>query len=80
MERNEEPELSLLLTPVDPPDGEEGQGKPEGGYEVHHSLPHHALAKLGRTEYGMAGHQHQVDEKEEQEIQSILSDVCCQGV
>ena len=28
MEHNEEPELSLLLAPVDPPDGEEGQQCP----------------------------------------------------
>ena len=26
--------ISLLLAPVDPPDGEEGQGEPEGGDEV----------------------------------------------
>ena len=56
MEHNEEPELSLLLAPVDPPDGEEGQGEPEGGDEVQHPLPHHALSKLGRAEDGMAGH------------------------
>ena len=40
MEHNEEPEFSLLLTPVDAPDGEEGKGDPEGGDEVHHPLPH----------------------------------------
>ena len=47
MEHYKEPELSLLLAPVDPPDGEEGQREPEGGDQVHHPLPHHALAKLG---------------------------------
>ena len=56
MEHYKEPELSLLLAPVDPTDGEEGQGEPEGGDEVHHPLPHHALAKLSRKEDGMAGH------------------------
>ena len=61
MERNQEPELSLLLTPVDPPDGEEGQGEPEGGDKVHHLLPHRAFAKLGGTEDSMGGHQHQVN-------------------
>ena len=57
MEHYKEPELSLLLAPVDPPYGEEGQGEPEGGDEVHHLLPHHALAKLGRTTDGVAGNQ-----------------------
>ena len=49
MEDNEEPELSLLVVPVDLPAGEEGEGEPEGGDEVHQPLPHHALAKLGRA-------------------------------
>ena len=79
MEHDKESELSLLLAPVNTPDGEEGQGEPEGGDEVHHPFLHHALAKLGRTDDSMAGHQHQVDEKEKQEKLRILSCVCCQG-
>jgi len=77
MEHNQEPELSLLLAPVDPPYGEEGQGEPEGGDEVYHPLPHHAHAKLGRTEDSMAGHQHKVDEKEKYETLRILPGVHC---
>ena len=80
MEHYQEPELSLLLAPVDPPDGEEGQGEPEGGDEVYHPLPHHALAKFGRIKDGMAGHQYQVDKKEKQEKLGILSSFCCQVV
>ena len=49
MEDNEEPELSLLIVPVDLPAGEEGEGEPEGGDEVHQPLPHHTPAKLGRA-------------------------------
>ena len=50
MEDNEEPELSLLVIPVDLPAGEEGEGEPEGGDEVHQPLLHHAPAKLSRVE------------------------------
>jgi len=49
MEHNKEAELSLLLAPVHPPDGEEWEGQPEGGDQVDQPLPHHALAKLGGT-------------------------------
>ena len=49
MEDDEEPELGLLVVPVEVPAGEEGEGEPEGGDEVHQPLPHHALAKLGRA-------------------------------
>ena len=64
MEHNEEPELSLLLAPVDPPDGEEGEGKPEGGDEVKPPLPHWALKKLGRAQDTMEGHNKHVEEDE----------------
>ena len=47
MEDDEKPEFGLLVVPVDLPAGEEGEGEPEGGDEVHQPLPHHALAKLG---------------------------------
>ena len=80
MEDYEEPELGLLVVPVDLPAGEEGEGEPEGGDEVHQPLPHHAPPKLDRTEDGMAGHQHQVDQKKEQEKLGIFSSVCCQGI
>ena len=80
MEDDEEPELSLLVVPVDLPAGEEGEGEPEGGDEVHQPLPHHAPPKLARAKESMAGHQHQVDEKEEQEKLGIFSSVYCQGI
>ena len=67
MEDYEEPEFSLLVVPVDLPAGEEGEGEPEGGDEVHQPLPHHALAKLGRVVDSMAGHQHQVDQDKSNE-------------
>ena len=80
MEHNEEPELGLLLTPVDPPDGEEGQGEPEGGDEVHQPLPHHAPPKLGRAEEGVAGHQHQVDQEESNENHHVGFYLCCDSI
>ena len=49
MKHNKEAELSLLLAPVHPLDGEEWEGQPEGGDQVDQPLPHHALAKLGGT-------------------------------
>ena len=73
MEDDEEPELSLLVVPVDLPAGEEGEGEPEGGDEVHQTLPHHASPKLGRAEESMAGHQHQVDQEEADEEHRIGS-------
>ena len=77
MEEDEEPELSLLVVPVDLPVGEEGEGEPEGRDEVHHPLPHHAPPKLGGAEEGMADHQHQVEQNEPHEQQSIPSHLCC---
>ena len=80
MEHNKEPELSLLLAPVHPPDGEEWEGQPEGGDQVDQPLPHHALAKLWGTVDGMTGHQHEVDHKEEPEKLSIRPDVKSQRI
>ena len=77
MEDNEEPEFGLLVVPVDLPAGEEGEGEPEGGDEVHQPLPHHALAKLGGVEDSMAGHQHQVDEDKSDKQCCIPSYLCC---
>ena len=80
MEDDEEPELSLLVVPVDLPAGEEGEGEPEGGDEVHQPLPHHAPPKLGRAEESMAGHQHQVDQEEGDEDHCIASYLFCHGI
>ena len=80
MEDNEEPELSLLIVPVDLPAGEEGEGEPEGGDEVHQPLPHHASAKLGRAQESVAGHQHQVDQDKGDEQNRILSYFGCDGI
>ena len=74
MKHNKEPELSLLLAPVHPPDGVEWEGQPEGGDQVDQPLPHIALAKLWGTEDGVAGHQDEVNHKEEPEKLSISSD------
>ena len=68
MEHNEEPHLSLLISFVNPPDGEEGQWEPERGDEMYDALPHHAFSKLRGTEDGMTGYQHQVDKNKEQKI------------
>merc|ERR1719391_816554 len=80
MEDNEEPELSLLVVPVDLPAGEEREGEPEGGDEVHQPLPHHAPPKLARAEESMAGHQHQVDQEEGSEDHCIGSYLGCDGI
>ena len=80
MEDDEEPELSLLVVPVDLPAGEEGEGEPEGGDEVHQPLPHHAPPKLGGAEEGMAGHQHQVDQEEGSEDHRVASYVGCDDI
>ena len=80
MEDDEEPELSLLVVPVDLPAGEEGEGEPEGGDEVHQPLPHHAPPKLARAEESMAGHQHQVDQEEGGEDHSVGSYLGCDGI
>ena len=77
MECDEEPELSLLVVPVDLPAGEEREGEPEGGDEVHQPLPHHAPPKLGGAEEGVAGHQHQVGEEEGGEDHRVGSYVGC---
>ena len=78
MEHNKEPELSLLLAPVHPPDGAEWEGQPEGGDQVDQPLPHHALAKLGGTYDSITGHQLEVDQQEEPKKPSILSDLISQ--
>ena len=65
MEHNKEPKLSLLLALVHPLDGEEGQGKAEGGDEVDRLLLDRALAEFGRTEDTIAGHQGEMDEEKE---------------
>ena len=80
MEDDEEPELSLLVVPVDLPAGEEGEGEPEGGDEVHQPLPHHAPPKLGRAEEGVAGHQHKVDQEKGGEELRVGSHLCCDGI
>ena len=80
MEDNEEPELSLLVVLVKLPAGEEGEGQPEGGDEVHQPLPHHTPAKLGRAEEGVAGHQHQVDQEEGGEDHCVGFYVGCDGI
>ena len=56
MKDNKEPKLSLVLTPVDSIDGEEGQGKAEGGEEVDRLLFRGALPVFCRTVDTMAGH------------------------
>ena len=63
MEHNKEPKLSLLLASVDSINGEEGQGKTEGGDEVDHLLLDRALPEFGRSIDTMAGYQCQMDEK-----------------
>ena len=80
MEDDEEPELSLLVVPVDLPAGEEGEGEPEGGDEVHQPLPHHAPPKLGGAEEGVAGHQHQVCQEEGAEDHCVGSYVGCDDI
>ena len=80
MEDDEEPEFGVLVVLVDLPAGEEGEGEPEGGDEVHQPLPHHANPKLGWEEKSMAGHQHQVDEEKCSEDQSIGSHLCWDGI
>ena len=65
MEHNKEPKLSLLIALVHPLDGEEGQGKAEGGDEVNHLLLERALAEFGRPKYTMAGHQGKMSENKE---------------
>ena len=80
MKDNKEPKLSLVLTPVDSIDGEEGQGKAEGGDEVDRLLLDRALAKLGRTEDTKADHQGEMDEEKEPKKQSICSNVCSHSV
>ena len=80
MEGDKEPELSLLVVPVDLPAGEEGEGEPEGGDEVHQPLPHHAPPKLGGAEESMAGHQHQVDQEKSGEDHRVGSYLGCDGI
>ena len=80
MEDDEEPELSFLVVPVDLPAGEEGEGEPEGGDEVHHPLPHHASPKLGGAKEGVAGHQHQVGEEEGGEDHRVGSYIGCDDI
>ena len=63
MKHNKEPKLSLLLAFVYSLNGEEGQGKAEGGDEEDHLFLHRALAKLGRTEDTMDGHKEEMNEK-----------------
>ena len=63
MKHNKEPKLSLLLAPVDSLDGEEGQGKAEGGEEVDRLLLDRAFAELGRTEDTMNGHYEKMDDE-----------------
>ena len=65
MKDNKEPKLSLVLTPVDSIDGEEGQGKAEGVDQVNYLLLDRAFAELGRTEDTIAGHQNEMDEEKE---------------
>jgi len=67
VQRDQEPEFRLLLAPVDPPDGEEGEGEPEGGDEVQPPLFHCARDKLGWAEDGMGGDHKQVKKEEEKE-------------
>ena len=64
MKDNKEPKLSLVLTPVDSIDGEEGQGKAEGGDEVDRLLLDRALGKLGRIEVTIGGYQGEMDKEE----------------
>ena len=71
MKHNKEPKLSLLLALVHPLDGEEGQGKAEGGDEVDCLLRYQALAELGRTEDTIAGHQGEMKEEKEPKKQNI---------
>ena len=52
MEDDEEPELSLLVVPVDLPAGEEGEGEPEGGDEVQPPLQVQPLSQRARTRLG----------------------------
>ena len=65
MEHYKEPKLSLLLALVHPLDGEEGQGKTEGGDEVDRLLLDRALAELGRTKDTITSHQSEMYEEKE---------------
>ena len=67
MEHNKEPKVRIHLSPVHLPDGQEGQGKAEGGDEEDHLFLHRALAKLGRTEDTMDCHKEEMNEKKEPE-------------
>ena len=64
MKYHKEPKLSLLLAPVHSTNGEEWQGKAEGGDEVDRLLLDRALAKLGRTEVSIDGYQGEMDKEE----------------
>ena len=75
MKHKKEPELSLLLAPVHPPDGEEGEGEPEGGDQVEQPLSHRACAKLGRANDAMDGHHQHVEQDEAEETKRIPCDV-----
>ena len=67
MKHHKEPKLSLLLAFVYSLNGEEGQGKAEGGEEVDHLLLDGALPEFGRPKYTMAGYQGKMGEKKENE-------------
>ena len=71
MKHNKEPKLSLLLAPVHPLDGEEGQGKAEGGDEVDCLLLDRALAELGRTKDTITSHQREMYEEKEDKKSDI---------
>ena len=60
VQRHQEPELGLLLAPVDPLQGEEREGEPEGGDKVQPPLQvpplsHQAPTRLGQTEDSVCG-------------------------
>ena len=67
MEHNKEPKVRIHLSPVHLPDGQEWQGKAEGGDEEDDLLLQRALAKLGRTEDTMDGHKEEMNDKKEPE-------------
>ena len=77
VESHKEPELNLVVVSVDLSACEEGHGEPEGGDEMHQSLPHHTPPKLWREEEIVAGHQHQVDEQKGDKEQRIAPNLVC---
>ena len=67
MQSDQEPELGHLLAPVLTPEGEVGEGEPEGGQEVEGALNHGAVGELWGPEDCMDGNQQEVQTQQTKE-------------